>query len=39
LSLPISNSTILGYSSFTAIAPQISGVYYLHFTGSPLNVL
>jgi len=38
-SLPVSNSTILGYSSFTGIAPQISGVYYLHFSGSPLNVL
>ena len=39
VSLPASNSALLGYSSFTGIAPQISGVYYLHFSGSPLNVL
>jgi heme/copper-type cytochrome/quinol oxidase subunit 3 len=39
VTIPSSNTSVLSFCSFTAIAPELSGVYYLHFSGSPLNVL
>lgn len=39
VSLSVSNASVLGYSSFSGMASPLSGVYYLHFSGSPLNVL
>jgi hypothetical protein len=39
VSLSVSNGSVLGYSSFSGMASPLSGVYYLHFSGSPLNVL
>jgi hypothetical protein len=35
----VSGISALSSCSFAGIAPELSGVYYLHFSGFPLNVL
>lgn len=33
------NAGFLSFCSLKGVASELSGVYYLHFSGSPLNVL
>jgi hypothetical protein len=38
-STPVANTAILEYCTLKDVSTELSGVYYLHFSGLPLNVL